>query len=294
MSITTIPSALYKYVGYCRGAQILRDLSIRFSQASVLNDVDEFRPLYKGFASRAETEETVRDLLLRQHPTEFANLYLEYSIDQADLLIDQMASMSAVYLEENAYEKIVKGMYAQWDRDCGLLSLSETLTSKLMWSFYCDGGRGVVIEFASSHAWFNGKTSDNDSFHHLRKVRYVGEREPMYLLDTKTDATTKDEVVLYTKTSEWEFEKEWRIIRNVTEAKEKAGPDPYGKDVLLFDIPPSAIQAVIFGYRTMSENETALREIVRANVNLKHIVFRRAVRNVDGKIEIVPDVIGIL
>jgi hypothetical protein len=294
MSITTIPSALYKYVGYCRGAQILRHLRIRFSQASVLNDVDEFRPLYKGFASRAETEETVRELLLRQHPTEFANLYLKHPIDQADQLIDQMASIGAVHLEENAYEKIVKGMYAQWDRDCGLLSLSETLTSKLMWSFYCDGGRGVVIEFASSHAWFNGKTSDNDSFHHLRKVRYVDEREPMYLLDTKTDAATKDEAVLYTKTREWKFEDEWRIIRGFNGGQKAPEQDSYRKDVFLLDIPPSAIQAVIFGYRTTSEDETALREIVRANVNLKHIVFRRAVRNVDGKIEIVPDVTGTL
>ena len=294
MSITTIPSALYKYVGYCRGAQILRDLSIRFSQASVLNDVDEFRPLYKGFASRAETEETVRDLLLRQHPTEFSNLYLEYPIDQADQLIDKMASMGAVHLEENAYEKIVNGMYAQWDRDCGLLSLSEALTSKLMWSFYCDGGRGVVIEFASSHAWFNGKTSDNDSFHHLRKVRYVGEREPMYLLDTKTDAATKDEAVLYTKTTEWKFEKEWRLIRNLTEGEKEEKQDSYKKDVFLFEIPPSAIQAVIFGYRTTSENKNALRKIVSANADLKHIAFKQAVRNVDGKIEIVSDVTGIL
>lgn len=51
---------------------------------------------------------------------------------------------------------------------------------------------------------------------------------------------------------------------------------------------------MIFGYRTTSENQKALREIVSANANLKHIVFRRAVRNVDGKIEIVPDVTGIL
>lgn len=294
MLTTTIPSALYKYVEFGRAAEILRDLRIRFSQASVLNDVDEFRPLYKGFASRAETEETVRELLLRQHPTEFANLYQQYSIDQADQLIDQMASMGAVHLEENAYEKIVKGMYAQWDRDCGLLSLSETLTSKLMWSFYCDGGRGVVIEFASSHAWFNGKTSDNDSFHHLRMVRYVDEREPMYLLDTKTDAAKKDEAVLYTKTTEWEFEKEWRMIRNLTEGEKEEKPDSYKKDVFLFEIPPSAIQAVIFGYRTTSENENALRKIVSANANLKHIVCKRAVRNVDGKIEIAPDVTGIL
>jgi len=140
-----------------------------------------------------------------------------------------------------------------------------------MWLFYCDGGVGFVIGFATSHAWFNSNTSDNDSSHHLRKVQYVDERELMYLLDTRTDAAAKDETVLYTKTSKWKFEKEWRIIRNFTEERQKAGPDSYGKDVLLFDIPPSAIQAVIFGHRTTSEDETALREIVSASANLKHL-----------------------
>lgn len=289
MSITTIPSALYKYVGYCRGAQILRDLRIRFSQVSVLNDVDEFQPLYMGFAPREKTEEIARKFLPLKYPDEYAEVYRSLPKDQADQLINEKVREGADNLEKRFQEgKIGRDLYAKLDGNSGMLSLSSTLTSKLMWAFYSDGGRGVVIEFDTSHVWFNCKTGDNDSFHHLRKVQYVEDREPVYFLSAKEDE------VLYTKTLEWKFEKEWRIIRNVTEAKEKAGPDPYGKDVLLFDIPPSAIQAVIFGYRTTSEDEIALREIVRANVNLKHIVFRRAMRNVDGKIEIVPDVTGIL
>jgi hypothetical protein len=266
-----------------------------FSQVSVLNDVDEFQPQYNVFSTRAETEKIACEFLLRKYSTECANVFRKLPIDQADQVIDEMASNGADNLEKSFQEgKIVRDLYAKFDRDYGLLSLSETLTSKLMWSFYCDGGRGIVIEFAPSDAWFNGKTADNDSFHHLRKVRYVDEREPMHLLDTKTDVDKREDAVLYTKTSEWEFEKEWRIIRNFTEAKEKVGPDDYGKDVWLFDILSSAIQSVVLGYRTRSENEKALREIVNANANLKHIVFRRAVRNVDGKIEIVPDVTGIL
>ncbi len=194
-----------------------------------------------------------------------------------------MASNGADNLEAN-FGKIVKDLYDKLDSEFGSLSLSETMTSKLMWSFYSDGGRGFVAEFDPSHAWFNCKTADSDSFHHLRKVQYVEDREPVYFLSAKEDE------VLYTKTREWEFEREWRIVRNFKGAKTNAGPDPYGKDVLLFDIPPSAIQAVIFGYRTTSENEKALRDIVSANADLNHIVFKRAVRSVDGKIEIVPSV----
>ena len=150
-----------------------------------------------------------------------------------------------------------------------------------MWSFYSDGGRGFVVEFDPSDAWFNSKTADNDSFRHLRQVRYVSDRKPEYLL------ATKDDDLLYSKTFEWEFEMEWRTIRNFNEAKENVGSDTYGKDVLLFEIPPSAIRAVVFGYRATPELEESLREIVTANVNFKHVVFRQAVRGVDGKIEIV-------
>ncbi|MDR3714149.1 MAG: DUF2971 domain-containing protein [Puia sp.] len=287
MSNETIPSVLYKYLAPCRASQILRDLRIRFSQVTVLNDADEFQPLYKDFATREETERISRELLPSKYPNEIAAIHRQFLPDEAEKWIAEMVSNCADNLEAN-FEKIVKDLYAKLDSKFGMLSLSATMTSKLMWSFYCDGGRGVVIEFDPSHAWFNCKTANNDSFHHLRRVQYVEDREPTHFLSAKEDE------VLYTKTREWKFEEEWRIIRNFKEANGKAGQDLYGKDVFLFEIPPLAIQAVIFGYRTTSEDETALLEIVRANVNLKHIVFRRAVRNVDGKIEIVPDVTGIL
>lgn len=265
----------------------MADLRIRFSQAWVLNDADEFKPPYKGVATRAEIEKGIRERIPSRLPPEYVEAYRKAPPDIAAQLIDQMMPKFVNNVEAN-YEKSVKEVYAKLDNNFGLLSLSATLTSKLMWSFYSDGGRGVVIEFDPSHAWFNNKTADNDSFRHLRQVQYVKERKTEYLL------ATKDDDLLYTKTLEWDFEKEWRIIRNFNDAKENIGQDIYGKDILLFDIPPSAIQAVIFGYRTTSENEKALQKIVSANANLKHIVFRRAVRNVDGKIEIVPDVTGIL
>lgn len=287
MSNETIPSVLYKYLAPCRASRILEDLHIRFSQVTVLNDVDEFQPRYKGFATREKTERISREFLPSKYPNEIAAIHRKFPPDEAEKWINEMASNAADNLEVN-FEKIVRDFYAKLDSKFGMLSLSATMTSKLMWSFYCDGGRGVVIEFDPSHAWFNCKAADNDSFHHLRRVQYVEDREPIYFLSANEDE------VLYTKTLEWEFEKEWRIIRNFTEAKEKVGSDAYGKDVWLFDMPSSAIQSVVLGYRTTSENEKALRETVSANVNLKHIVFRRAVRNVDGKIEIIPDETGML
>jgi hypothetical protein len=294
VSTTTIPSALYKYLGpnLDRASQILGDLRIRFSQVSVLNDVDEFRPPYKGVAPRAEIEKTVRERFPLQYPQQYAEAYAKLPKNKADELIDGMVPLWADAVEAN-YEKSVREVYAKLDGNFGLLSLSESVTSKLMWSFYSDGGRGFVAEFDPSDAWFNCKTTDNDSFRHLHKVRYVGDREPIYLV-SKDDAATRDDAILYTKTIEWEFEKEWRIIRNFNDAKEKVGPDNYGKDVLLFEIPPSAIRAIVLGYRTTPQDEKQVRDIVTGNTNLKHVVFSRAVRNVDGKIETVRDATGIV
>jgi hypothetical protein len=286
MANEATPPALYKYLApdLKRAAQILRDLRIRFSQVSVLNDADEFKPPYSGFATRETNEEISRDILLRKCPTECANVYRNLPIDQADRVIRDVASSAADNFERRLQEgKLASDLYAKLDGNFGLLSLSETVTSKLMWSFYSDGGRGFIVEFDPDHVWFNNKTADNDSFRHLRQVHYCAERRPECFL------TTSEDDLLYTKTHEWEFEKEWRVIRNFNDAKENKGKDIHGKDILLFEIPPAAIRTVIFGYRTTSEFEKALRDVVSANLNLKHIVFRRTVRNTVGRIEINQD-----
>lgn len=280
MTTTAIPPVLYKYVSPVRASQLPNELRIRFSQVSVLNDADEFQPPYKGIAPRAEIEKAVRERFPLMHPKEYAQVYRTLPQDKADKFIDEMVPQWADTVEAN-YERSVKEVYERLDRNFGLLSLTETLTSKLMWSFYSDGGRGVVVEFDPEHEWFNTKKADNDSFRHLRQVRYVEDREPNYLL------STGDDEQLYTKTGEWAFEKEWRIIRNFNDAKENVGIDIYGKDILLFEIPPSAIRSVILGYRTTPELEKELRQLVAANDTLKHVIFKRAVRAANGHIEIV-------
>lgn len=288
MTTNAIPQALYKYLGpdLDRASQILGNLRIRFSQVSVVNDVDELQPPYNGkVAPRAEIERSVRERFPRQYPEEYAERCAALGLPGAQRWMEQNASQWADVVEAN-YEKSVREAYAMWNRNFGLLSLSETATSKLMWSFYSDGGRGFVVEFDPSHEWFNCKMADNDSYRHIRQVRYVVDREPMYFA-SKEDAATRDEAVLYTKTIEWEFEEEWRIIRGFKEAKEMKGQDTYQNEIFLFEIPPSAIRAVILGYRTTPQREKELREIVNTNANLRHVAFRRAVRNINGHIEVV-------
>ena len=155
-------------------------------------------------------------------------------------------------------------------------SASQSVRSRLLYS-------GFLIRFDPQHKWFWAQQTEEDDFRHLRQVIYVSERAPKYVLEIKGGDA------LYAKGIEWEHEREWRIIRNFNDAARKVGPDQYGKDVLLFAIPPDCIRGIVIGYRATPENVSRLRGIVSHNPPLSHVRFERAAMRADGQIEIVPD-----
>jgi hypothetical protein len=98
---------------------------------------------------------------------------------------------------------------------------------------------------------------------------------------------TNENDALYTKGLEWEHEREWRIIRNFNEAALKIGPDQYGKDVLLFAIPPDCIHSVVIGLRAKPESVEKIRGIICRNLALAHVKFQEAVLR-EGTMTLIP------
>ena len=149
-----------------------------------------------------------------------------------------------------------------------------------MWEKYADQGRGFLVEFDPSHSWFQQKVTENDDLRHLRRVAYVVDRTPAYLLAI----TAQD--YLYTKETKWEYEKEWRIILNFNGAACKVGKDNTGTDVLLFAIPPDCLLSATVGYNASHAFVEQVRTAVSANPSLSHVGLRAARRREDGSIEI--------
>src|SRR5262249_7209673 len=149
--------------------------------------------------------------------------------------------------------------YETLDKNFGILSLSETPTDPLLWGYYGDGGYGFLFHFDPNHKWFCAQKKGDDGFRHFRPGIYVVDRSAKFLVETTDDDT------LYTKDLEWQHEKEWRIIRNLNDAVAKVGPDPYGKDVLLFAIPPDCIQSVVIGCRAKADAVERIRAIIQKN-----------------------------
>jgi len=276
-----VPAAVYKYLTLDRTATILKALQIRFSQASVLNDATELKPAFKEIATQSDLKKIMTDRLRKKYPGVVERVEQSLPGAIAVQLIDDVME-KAVEQAEKALPDNAPKIYDELDKNFGVLSLSETPSNFLLWGYYGDGGYGFLIRFDPTHKWFWAQKEPRDDFRHLRPVIYLSERQPKYVVETSGDDA------LYSKGAEWAHEKEWRIIRNFNDAAIKVGPDQYGKDVLLFDIPAACIQSIVIGFRAKTGSIQGIREIVSQNPALAHVQFERAVLT-GSTITIVPE-----
>lgn len=283
------PKVIFKYLSPGR-ISVLRDLLIRFTQATSLNDTLELKPPVKGVAERNRLEKIAREGLLpalwsQTKPENKAILdeaYPGLSDELGEMFLQAYTQKCASAIEER-HTQNPDAVFEKTNENFGILSLSETAIDVRMWGHYADGGRGFLIEFNPAHPWFHGKREARDSFRHLRKVEYVSSRSSAYLLDTtETD-------FLYTKWNMWEDEREWRIIRCFNDAEKKLDePDPYQNDILLFSIPPDSIKSIIVGFSASSDLESSIHKILSDNPALSHVTLRRATQSSEtGQVSIV-------
>ncbi|WP_421299103.1 DUF2971 domain-containing protein [Aeromonas veronii] len=95
--------------------------------------------------------------------------------------------------------------------DTGIISFTESYNNLLMWSHYADEHKGIVIEF-DYHALkthFNKILSVSNS---IERVLYNRERHEVL------PCTTSPKRNLLTKSDDWIYEKEHRVITKVSNA----------------------------------------------------------------------------
>lgn len=134
--------------------------------------------------------------------------------------------------------------------DSKLLCFTETPDNKLMWTHYAEHNQGVVLGFRS----VQGLDSPYES---ARPVKYLDEMPLLidndFLADMASGQASMDaqsimDRMIYTKSSEWAYEREWRIFAG--SGRDAAAPHE--------DIPFNALElsAVIVGCR-MPEDDRA-------------------------------------
>lgn len=155
--------------------------------------------------------------------------------------------------------------------DFGVLSLSAVRDNPLMWSHYAHGHHGFVVGF-----------DDQDGYFHLPGVLGGRPLEVGYSTHrlSWTWATMRPENWYLTKSVDWLYEHEWRVLRRLSEAAGPVNPldqfDSFGPGPSYFDFPASAVKEIIFGARMIEEERAEFMEDVRESELYGHVEFLQA------------------
>jgi len=103
----------------------------------------------------------------------------------------------------------------------GVLCLSEVHDDILMWSHYADCHRGICLIYETHYEFFA----------HAQPVRYQRERPSVNPITQSTDEMLDN--AIFTKSSAWAYEKEWRILDYQQGVGERQSPPASLKTVIL-------------------------------------------------------------
>lgn len=179
----------------------------------------------------------------------------------------------ALSKEVDGFAPKVKDMLSKLlQTNIGILSLSETIDNPLLWSHYAFSHKGFAIEFDTTHDFFNRRRSSKDEFFHLRKVKYENRSS---LGRTLIDLDGDD--LLITKDKSWTYEDEWRMLVPLESANKVL--DVESDKIFLFEVPSSAITAIIVGAKTSTSFYEELECCLESLHMLQRIKLKRAELN---------------
>jgi tetratricopeptide (TPR) repeat protein len=232
------PAKLYKYVPAAR-IDIVENGRIRFTPPSVFNDPFEMRP----------------GLLRVVMASDVATLRLNAA---QDLDEDLRIGFAGDHREADSIRAQI-----------GVLSLTTEPRNLLMWSHYADHHRGLVLEFAASHPFFDQRRWKGDDLHYLRRVKYTRDR-PQTRIEHFREAN-----VLLTKSVEWRYEREWRMLVDLARYPCNAR-DEAGQEIHLVALPPECLTGVILGARMPDDTREEVRSFVASDPRYKHLTIQCA------------------
>ena len=231
----------YKYLHPRRDA-VLTNSCIRFTQPAVLNDPFETLPAFTDFRKTLKESLPEFSQLQREAFNAFGTNEEDVVNNVLDGLCDNAAKLFSEYL--------------------GILSLSRCRDNILMWSHYADSHQGFVIGFDSENDFFApSKVKGIDGLH---DVIYSQKRSVLPfdgLVSCKPSEMREwNERILFTKSEDWAYEQEMRILALLEGADHKKTVEN-SWDICLYSFTPQAVKEIIVGCRASIETQKKLIQI---------------------------------
>lgn len=282
------PRLLYKYLSAERVGNVLEGGTVRFTPLLDTNDTFEVRSTFDKLAGpkmlsmlaehmdNALSEESVRKMtanMLKENGFEWL------SPDLALRFAEQQHGGNFMGILRAKMQQVVNTMLVPQFNDPGnakklleklgrnllCFSLSERMDSSPMWAHYADNNTGFVVAFDTENSWFRQR--ENGEKTRLQKVAYF---------DGKLDELLENpRVALVSKTTDWAYEREWRLYIKNGEADLTIGNAD--EPIHLLKFPPEAVDRIILGPKASPEIADRIRVAV-AN-RYPHAPVMRAVPN---------------
>jgi hypothetical protein len=262
---------LYKY---CSANRIhdLKSRKIRFTQACEFNDPFDLAPTYDMLSQEDQSRFILEDIAEGGDGKSYSltpkrqKLMMEATQRGFEFVFRRFQWLGGQFAVDN---NLVANM--QLSLTYGVLSLSEIHDSLLMWSHYGDLHRGFVIEFDTSADFFRPCFARRvPSF--LLKVDYSDVRPHL------SSTTLNRPEALTRKSTAWAYEREWRMIKFLSEADERRSihsshevPRHDALPVHLYQFPELAVTAVFTGAKMRSDEYTALTDLVSTDPAYSHV-----------------------
>ena len=118
-----------------------------------------------------------------------------------------------------------------------MFCVSSILRSQLLWGHYGESHLGIVIAFDPRIPLILGESPHRVDF---RRITYSAKRPSKQSVE---DLSNDD--VYYTKSRDWAYEKEWRLVDSLFSADDEPADDSH--DRWFFNLNPQSVKEVILG-----------------------------------------------
>lgn len=234
---------LYRYLPAKAAISTLQTGMIWLARPEIFNDAFELRPHFE------QTEHLT--LPIPKYAT----------AEQLSSIARKQADINKHLLHPRIKESLIDSS----TRTIVVLSLAESYDSLRMWAHYGDAHRGIALGFDTDSGIL--ETSPHQR---LQKVAYSRTRP-----SRKTWEEVTNDDLLFTKSDEWTYEQEWRIVDShfmaddsgVKEEGRTGDPVHYS-----FRFEPESLKRIILGCRTSSDLAKEVETLVAdryGNVEVK-------------------------
>ncbi len=267
------PRHLYKYLSADRIGNVLEGGTVRFTALLNTNDSFEVRSTFKKLAGPrflkmlaeqmdvtvgeanidAMIAEQLKEAGLGWFPKEIALQMIEAQHGGEFLSMVRAQMQTAVdtlmlpYLND---PKNAETLLEKLGRELLCFSLSERFDSAPMWAHYAANHAGFVVAFDTEHEWFKRRKNGQKTC--IQKVTYFDGivEEPLENVSA----------ALISKTTDWAYEKEWRLYvkKDQVDATFGDANDP----VHVLNFPESAVERVIVGSKATAETVSRIKSVL--------------------------------